>query len=406
MAFIGCGEAPVHDHGEEDHDPAVANNTQDGGEEVVHLLQKQMDVMGIELGHFQFLDLTTTIRANGHLELPPQNKASLGAVMEGRVKSIEVVEGEKVSKGKVLAYLEHPAFIELQQEYLKVKSRLKFLEQNYARKKALYEDSISSAKAFQSAEADLYSAQADLQGLTAKLEMLGLDVDKVENGELYRTIPIRSPIEGFVRSIDVNIGTYVQPHEEIFEIVDNEHIHIDLRVYEKDMAKVKNGQKVIFTLANKPDSLFEGSIFAVGKSFEQEPKAMLVHAEIDNNTGDLLPGMYVDARIITELSERSRALPNEAIVKEGGLSYIFVLKKEEHVHAGADDHGHEHGGDEDHSDEYLFRIIEVNTGAKDISFTEVVPTYDIPQDSKIVTKGAFYLLAELRKGEGGHGHHH
>jgi len=405
--FIGCGPAE-HVHEEEEHD-----HEEEASKEEVHLVKRQMDVMGIELGNFQYLDLSTTVRSNGQLELPPQNKASLGAVMEGRVKSINVLEGDKVTKGQVLAYLEHPEFIELQEQYITLKSQLEFLEQDYLRKKALHEDSITSTKAFQNAQADYRSAQGELQGLTAKLEMLGLNVESVAKGNISGSIPLRSPINGFVRSIDVNLGTYVLPNEEIFEIVDNEHIHIDLRVYEKDIAKIENGQKVVFSLASNPDLLFEGSIFAIGKSFEDEPKAMVVHAEIDNKTGGLLPGMYVDARIITN-AQKVRALPDDAIVSDGGLNYIFVLRPEvtAHIHDSGEEHAHDeeeahkHEEEKSHEGEFLFRKIEVSTGAVDIGFTEVVPAFDLPDDLQIVTKGAFYLLAEMKKGEGGHGHHH
>jgi membrane fusion protein, heavy metal efflux system len=86
-----------------------------------------------------------------------------------------------------------------------------------------------------------------------------------------------------------------------------------------------------------------------------------------------------------------RALPNDAIVSDGGLNYIFVLKP---------------SSTDDHEDEYVFRKIEVNTGATDIGFTEVVPVYNLPEHVQMVTSGAFYLLAEMKKGEGGHGHHH
>lgn len=357
----------------------------------VHLLQKQMDVMEIKLGKFQFLNLSTTVKTNGVLELPPQNKASISAVMGGRVKSISILQGDYVKQGQVLAYLEDPAYADLQQEYLTAKSKLGYLQEEFERKKNLHQDSIGSNKSYREAEANYSAAKAQTNGLKAKLKLLDLNIEEVEQGLFPTAAPIRSPINGYVRKIEVNLGKYVNPEQELFEIVDNEHIHIDLRVYEKDMHLVHEGQQVVFSLTHQPDSVFQGTIFSVGKSFEEEPKAMLVHAEIDNKTGGLLPGMYVDARIITN-SDQVQALPNDAVIRDGGLSYIFVLKP------AASDVGHE--------DEYVFRKIEVNTGVRDIGFTEVIPVYDLPPKTQYVTQGAFYLEAELKKGSGGHGHHH
>lgn len=391
---IGCGTQPEQSAEADAHAHEAPAN-----EEEVHLLQNQMDVMQIELGKFQYLDLSTTVRANGQLELPPQNKASVSAVMGGRIKSIGVKAGDLVQQGQVLATLERPEFIEMQEAYLSNKARAAHLQKTFERKQELYRDSLGSIKELDQAEAAHQSALAALNASKAKMKMLHINLTALDRGELSATVPVISPINGYVRHIDVNMGQFVQPEEELFEIVDNEHIHIDLRVYEKDMDKVRKGQKVIFSLSTSPDSIFQGSIFAVGRAFEEKPKAMVVHAEIDNPSGDLLPGMYVDARIVTS-SDTAKALPNDAIVSDGGLQYIFVLKP-------ASTKGHTHGGEEHaHENEYIFRKMEVNTGASDIGFTEVVPAYNLPDHVQFVTKGAFYLLAEMKKGEGGHGHHH
>lgn len=408
MAFFGCSHD--HDHDDHGHDHAEDTQGQEAEEHVededVHLLQKQMDVMGIELSSFQYLNLSTTVKANGQLELPPQNQASISAILGGRVKGIEVVEGDFIRKGQTLARLEHPDFIEIQEQYMMARSEFEYLEQDYQREKSLLADGIIPEKDFQKTVSEFRASLAEINALKLKLEMLHINPKSVEEGNFISSIPVKSPIKGFVKQIEVNMGKFVEPETEMFEIVDNDHIHIDLMVYEKDLNKIKNKQKVMFSLSSHPDSVFEGSVFAIGRSFEKEPKAMVVHAEIENRRGNLLPGMYVDARIITD-KRKTQALPNDAIVADGGLNYVFVLQPDQG--SGGHESGtgaHSHGPDGGHDDEYIFRKIEVNTGATDIGFTEVVPAYNLPENVKIVTKGAYYLLAEMKKGEGGHGHHH
>lgn len=423
LFLTSCGTEPepeVHAHEETENAPT----------DMVHLVQDQMDVMNIELGTFKEVNLKTTIKANGQLELPPQNKASVSALMRGRVSSVSVVEGDKVKKGQVLARLEHPEFIILQKEYLEKTASIKFLKQDFDRKKELLADSITAVKTYQEADAKYNTAKAEISGLEAQLKLLGIGLEQLKQGKVVSSVPVTSPISGYVRLVKINMGMSVQPEQEMFEIVDNEHIHIDLRVYEKDIDKLEEGQKVHFSLTTKPNEVLEGKIFAIGKAFENDPKAVIVHAEIDNKTGNLLPGMYVDARIETDLS-KVRALPNEAIVEDGGLSYIFVRETEgasPDSHDDGDSQGHDHGEGHDHDDghghdegegegegdkddgdhggEFLFRKIEVNTGAKDIGFVEVVPAQKIPESPTIVIKGAYYLMAELKKGEGGEEHHH
>jgi membrane fusion protein, heavy metal efflux system len=379
----GCGTKEVHD-AEEEH--AHAEEHPDD----VHLVQNQMDAMDIKLGGFKMLNLSTTVKASGQLELPPQKKASVSALMEGRIKIINVVEGDFVNKGDVLATMENPAYIDMQQRYLEARSKFAYLKQDFERKESLIKSKAVPQKAYDEAKANYLSIEAKTLGLGVKLAMFGADIDLLKKKIIVSRFHVTSPIRGFVRLVEVNIGKFVSAEQELFEIVDNEHIHIDLRVYEKDMHLVKNKQKVMFSLPNQPQKVMEGKIFAVGKAFETDHRAMMVHAEITNNQSDILPGMYVDARIITD-TKMAQSLPNDAIVSDGGLNYIFVLKPRR---------------EKGHEEEYVFRKIEVNLGATDIGYSEVTPTYKLPKDVKIVVQGAFYLLAEMKKGEGGHGHHH
>jgi cobalt-zinc-cadmium efflux system membrane fusion protein len=383
--FTACKQNSEQKPKEEEEHEHAADHPDD-----VHLVENQMKAMDIQLGKVRELNLSTTVKSSGQLELPPQNKASVSALMGGRIKSIQVVPGDRVQKGQVLAYLENPIFIDLQQKYLSLQREVIYLESDFKRKEKLVKDGAVSQQEYDKANAAYFSTLPNLRAVEEKLRMLDVNIGYLNEGKIIGQVPVKSPIRGYVRLIETNIGKYMAPEEEMFEIVDNDHIHIDLRIYEKDLHLVKEGQKVIFTLTNRPLEVMEGKVFAVGKAFENKERAMMIHAEITEKNKDLIPGMYVDARIITD-NKKVEALPNDAIVSDAGLNYIFVLKPRE---------------EQGHEDEFVFRKIEVNLGASDIGFTEVIPTYNLPDHAQIVVQGAFYLLAEMKKGEGGHGHHH
>ncbi|NNC94975.1 MAG: efflux RND transporter periplasmic adaptor subunit [Chitinophagales bacterium] len=410
LAIAGCHGHDHQDHDHDDHDDhAHAEDGHDDHEEdlpedEVHLLQSQMDVMGIKTGYFRELNLSTTVKANGKLELPPQNKASVSAFTDGRIKDIRVLAGDRVSKGQTLATLQHQDILDIQHDYMEAANQFDFMEKEFQRDKQLFESGIISAQDFQKSETDYKMALGEVNTLQAQLRLMYMDPVAAKKGDFVSSIPVLSPINGFVHTIKVNIGKYVEQSQEMFEIVDNDHIHIDLMVYEKDWDKIRDEQKVIFSLSNKPDSIYTGKIFSIGKTFEKNPRAVIVHAEIENKKGNLLPGMYVDARIITE-ENKVPALPDEALVSDGGLNYIFVQEpSSSHSHAGEKAHAHY---DESKGEEYIFKKVEVSTGASDLGFTEVVPVDELPDGVLIVTHGAYYLLAEMKKGEGGgHGHHH
>lgn len=372
----------------------------------VHLNKKQLEVMGITLGKPVRMSLSGTVKANGRLELPPQNKATVGTVIGGQVNEIHVFEGTRVQKGQLLATMQNPEYISMQEDYLQARLSVGLAEKNYNRSKKLFADSLTSEKAFQQAESDHMAAMAKLDAIKTRLEILQTDLTKLEQGIFQSVILLKAPIMGFVKEVSANIGKYVIPGEELFEIVDNEHIHIDLLVYEKDIGKIQLGQKVIFTLTNTVGQPFEGNVFAVGKAIDEETKAMIVHAEIKNDLGNLLPGMYVDARIITE-EKNVIAIPNEALIRDGGMEYVFALVDNSDTGQQHDEiSDQQHDEKAHHEEEMIFQKLEVSTGIKDIGFTEVVPVMSLNLKSTIVIKGAFYLQAELKKGEGGHGHHH
>ena len=150
---------------------------------LVVLQQKQLEVMNIALGTAKQINLGDALKVNGQLELPPQNRASVSAIIGGRVQSIAVIEGDYVKKGQVLAQLNNPEFITMQREYLLAKSNISFLEQDYQRKKALLKDGITSAKSFQQAEAAYNDGKSALNAAKSMLQLMDINVSGLENGK-------------------------------------------------------------------------------------------------------------------------------------------------------------------------------------------------------------------------------
>lgn len=373
---VSCGnkttdENKAEDEHEDSHEEEAMNT--------VSLNTRQMEVMHIELGSLKKVNLQNTLKVNGQLELPPQNRASISALMGGRVKSVAVIDGDFVKKGQVIARLENPEFIGLQQKYLSLKSSLSFLENDYNRKKSLAADGITSKKALQKAQADYLEGKSNLNAVKSTLQILNVNMRSIENGNLASSIAVVSPIKGYIQKIDINIGKYVSPQQEMFDIIDNDFIHIGLNVFEKDIDLVEKGQKVTFSLTTQPDKIYEAEIFAVGKAFEMDTRSVKVHAKIIGKQQKLLPGMFVEARISVDNKE-VQALPNEAFITENGLNYIFIQK-------------------EKNEDQIEFEKIQINKGVSDLGFSEVIFNREIPENTNIVIKGAFYVNAELNKGE-------
>jgi cobalt-zinc-cadmium efflux system membrane fusion protein len=364
-----------------DHQEEGESHNEEETPTKVSLQLKQLEVMNIELGNLKQVNLGATLKVNGQLELPPQRMASVSALIGGRVHSVAVIEGDYVKKGQIIAQLNNPDFITMQREYLSAKSNFSYLEKDYLRKKGLLKDGITSLKSFQLAEAAYFEGKSDVNASKSTLKLMRINVSKLEKGEIISAIPVIAPIKGYIQNIEINIGKFVVPEQEMFEIVDNEHLHIGLKVFEKDIDKAKVGQKITFSLTTKPDKIYEAKIFALGRAFDMTTRAVKVHAKITGTHDGLLTGMYVEARIVTE-DKKVDALPNGAFVNENGLDYIFVQRE-------ALDNTLE------------FEKIQVNKGISDLGFSEVVFIEEIPENATIVLKGAYYLNSEMQKSEFG-----
>jgi cobalt-zinc-cadmium efflux system membrane fusion protein len=348
---------------------------------MVTLQQKQLEVMNIEVGTAKQLNLGATLKVNGQLELPPQNKASISTIIGGSVQSVAVIEGDFVKKGQVLAKLSSPEFITIQKEYLTAKSNLTFLENDFQRKKVLLKDGITSTKSFQLAESAYFEGKSALNASKSTLKMIGISINSLDKGQIVSSFPVVAPIKGYIQNINVNIGKYVTAQQEMFEIVDNEFLHLGLNVFEKDIDKVNVGQLINFSLTTKPDEIYKAKIFAIGKAFDLDTRAITVHANIIGAHKGLLTGMYVEARIVTS-NKNVNALPIEAFVSEKGLSYVFIQKNK-------------------NNNTFEFEKIQVNKGISDLGFTEVVFVDDVSKNAIFVIKGAYYLNSEMQKSEFG-----
>ena len=347
------------------------------------LTQKQFEALKMQIDTIALRNMSSYVEANGSLEVPPQNEAAITSVVGANVVSINVIEGDKVNKGQVVAYLSHPNIIKMQTDYLNAYSNSNYLMKIYERQQKLYNAGVGSGANFQKAEAEYEASKAMVNGSEAQLRLLNINAASVRNGKIAQSISLRSPIEGFVQKVEVKTGQYVEPQTELFEIVNTHHVHADLMVFEKDVYKVKKGQKVIFKVQSIPDEELTAEIYSVSKTFEDNPKAVHVHAEIENKKGNLIPGMYIKGKIQFENS-KTKALPESAIIKEGDRFYVFSAERE--------------------NEDWSFKPIEVLLGTKDGNWVSVQFPDELEKNTRFAYNNAYYLIAEMKKGEAEHEH--
>ncbi|SHM39189.1 membrane fusion protein, cobalt-zinc-cadmium efflux system [Chryseobacterium carnipullorum] len=339
-------------------------------ENTVRLSEKQVQTVGVTTTIIQSRTMEKLVRLNGKAEIAPSHISSVSSIMGGHIKSINVISGSHFKKGQILAVVEDPQFIQLQQDYLVTKAQLESARLNLNRQKDLNISKASSDKTLQTAQADYSTLHATLKGLEEKLRIIGINAKGLSSGNIRSRINIVAPFSGFVSKIMVNSGQYINPSDTVFELINPAGLLLELKVFENDINDIKTGQGIMVYSNENPDLKLNAKIVSVVPSIENGGAAMAV-AKLSSPHSEFVKGMYINAEV--SISGRNTlGLPNESVVSFENKNYVF------------EDLG-----------KASYKMIPVNVGISDDQFTEILKA-EFLKDKKIVQKGAYSLLMMLK----------
>ncbi len=363
IALFACGAKETLPSGEQKIETVPGDS--------VTVSSEQLTASGIELGFVQSRSLSGGISVTGKLDVPPQNLVNITAPLGGFLRSTILLQGMRVAKGQVIAVVENPEYIQLQQDYLDTKSQVAFLETEYQRQKQLAAENVNAQKTLQKSLADATSMRARNSGLVAKLKMLHIDPDHLQPEHIRSTIELHAPLSGYVTNVNSAVGSFVAPTEVMFTIVDTEHLHAELICFERDIPKIKIGQRIRFTLAHESAER-TATVFLIGREISAE-RTVRIHGHLDKEDRELIPGMYLKA-IIQTGSKQMPSLPEEAVLNFEDQQLIIVQ-----VSKG------------------LFCPLAVTSGLSENGFVEVIlPTGFDKEKTRVVTKNAYKLLSKMK----------
>lgn len=358
--------------GKKEEEKTVYENTKfsKNDKNSVHLIEKQIQAVGLTTTTIQNRNMEKLVRLNGKTDIAPSHISSVSSIMGGHIKSINVINGSHFNKGQVLAVVEDPQFIQLQQDYLVTKAQLEAARLNYNRQKDLNTSKASSDKTLQTAQADYSTLNATLKGLEEKLKIIGINAKGLSAGNIRSKINVYAPFTGFVSKILVNNGQYINPADTLFELINPAGLLLELKVFENDVNDVKVGQEILVYNNQNPDVKSNAKIVSVVPNIENGGSATAI-ARLSSVNTEFVKGMYVNAEVNIS-SHYTMGLPNEAVVSFENKNYVF------------EDLGKSN-----------YRMIPVMTGISDDQFTEIIKA-DFLKDKKIVQKGAYSLLMMLK----------
>lgn len=340
--------------------------------DVITITESQFTSGEMKVGKITMQEFNTIVKANGMFAVPPQNQADVSAYFAGYVKDIKLLPGDVVKKGQVLFTIENPEYVQVQQDFLEAKGRLNYLKSDYERQKELIADNVTSKKNFLKAESEYTVTLAQYQSLKKKLSLMNINPNTLSGENIRSVISVPSPLSGYATTINATKGMYLNPSDVAITVTNTDNLHIELKIFEKDLPMVKEGQPINVRLQNNMSNVYKGKVHLVNKAINIQDRTVDIHGDLVNESDAKLfaPGMYIEAEILTTSSEHP-ALPKEAVANID--NDYFVLVKESKTN---------------------FKRVLVKIGATNNGFIQIVNANDFEPNTEFLTKGAFNLITE------------
>lgn len=325
----------------------------------------------VETGRAQVRNISSVLKVTGRIDVPPQNIVSVSFPLGGYLKHTILLPGMHIRKGAVIATMEDQQYIQLQQDYLTARARHRYLEAEYLRQRELNQTKAASDKVYQQAEADYRSNQILIASLAQKLRLIGINPERLYEGNISRTVNVYAPIDGYVSAVNVNVGRYVAPADVLFELVNPTDIHLVLTVFEKDISKLSIGQK-LYAYTNNSETKYPCEVLLISKNVSTE-RSVEVHCHFEKYDKALVPGMYMNADIPVS-AINSLAVPEDAAVRYQNKDFIFIVLGNN-----------------------SFEMKEVVTGSTQDGWVTIADSKDVDLNKQpIVTHNAYTLLMALK----------
>lgn len=383
FSFLGCGEKnETHNESKEENHSKHEEHAEEGHDKhskEVKLTKESIALAKITTEEIKLSELKGFISLPATIVSNKDNEALVGTLVQGRVQRIFVNMGDFVKKGQVLMSVEGLDIGTIKAGFIKAKATLDYAKSVYERQKKLIEDNIGSQKVLAESKAEFEKSLAEYNAEDKKIHSIGLSDDDVINGKTADehtsgTLLIKSPINGFIVERNIVIGQSVDATTNAFKINNTSTVWIDGQLYEKDLNKINKKTKVVFTSTAYPNEKFDGSIIYIGQSIDEKSRTLLIRGEFINGKNQLKPQMFGELKIPLGESAMAIIIPDEAVIKEAGLTYVFVqitdtTFEQRIVHTGS----------------VIDNFIEIKDGLK--------------EGEIVATKGVFYLKSELKKEE-------
>ena len=252
--------------------------------------------------------------------LKPYEEVTVSSEVDGIVRKIMVEEGSRVEAKTLLAVINDIDYtLELKRSdaaLRQAQSNLDNAKSEFKRKDTLYKEELITKQQFDDVSTRLALAEADLERAKATLE--------TSRERLART-KVYSPLVAAVKEKKVSVGDYVRNGTPLLQLIKVDPLKLNFTISEKDVAGLKIGQEVVFTVDAFPGKQFEGRVSLLYPNVEERTRTLQAEAIVPNRNQVLKPGYFARVHIFTQAARDAVVVPITALIYDNSTVRIFVV---------------------------------------------------------------------------------
>ena len=367
------GETDQHDaeHGAE----AEKGHAED--EQELVLDAKQMLEFGVKLASVERGEVQQSSEYPAKLITNIDQQAHVMSAFAGRVDSVNVLLGQQVKKGQVLATVFIPELVDQQANLSIAQEALTLAQQDYQREKQLFDQGVSARQDYQKAYNAYRQAQIQVQAARSRLSALG-----ASTGSQGRYTLI-APLNGVVSQKDIVVGEYITSDKQLFVIDRLDQLWLEFVLPSHDSVAVQPNQEIRFK-SLQTQNIFKAKIQTLSAEADTQTGRLQVRANVLTPAQELRPNLMVNVLLEGKPAQSVLRVDKRAIQQVDGKSVVFVAKNENaKVHFNPTN-------------------VELGQYSSDGQWVEIKS--GLTEGQQYVSQGSFLLKSEMEKGEAEHGH--
>jgi membrane fusion protein, heavy metal efflux system len=283
----------------------------------------------IKVGEPAWGEVTASLSVPGRVEADETRVARVGSPVTGRITELEVLEGQAVVRGQLLASLHSTQLSDAQFGLLKAYSQQQLAERAASRARLLLQADVIGEAELQRREAELAQASAELSSSHDQLKVLGMSDDSIAKLQQTRAVNSTShvvaSIDGTVLERKVTIGQVVQPADTVFVVADLSNVWLVADVPEQSAGTIAVGKTVEAGIAALPGQTLRGRLSFVSAVVNPETRTVRTRMDLPNPERRYKPAMLATI-VLQDHAERQLLIPATAVVREGNREQVFVEK--------------------------------------------------------------------------------